>query len=239
MKLWIGTSGYSYPEWKGSFYPADLKAAGMFGYYAERFPSVEINATFYRMPTESMIAAWLRNAPAGFRFTLKVQKSITHTRRLKDCADVLSVFLGSAEKLGDLRAALLFQVPAFVKKDVPLLREFVARVPREVRPAYEFIDPSWHSDEVFSVLSEAGAALCISDSEKQATPFAATTSWGYLRLRDEGYKRRDLEAWYARIKEQKWQEAFVYFKHEDAGKGADFALKLREIDGQKVSRRRR
>jgi uncharacterized protein YecE (DUF72 family) len=230
MKLWIGTSGYSYPEWKGSFYPADLAQKGMFGHYAEHFRTVEINATFYRMPTDQLIAGWVKGAPAGFRFTLKVQKSITHTRRLKDCADPLAVFLDRADKLGDHRAALFFQVPPFVKKDVPLLREFVARVPRELRPAYELLDPSWHTDEVFGVLADAGAALCISDSDKQATPFEATASWGYLRLRDEGYTRKDLAKWHARITAQKWEEAFVYFKHEDAGKGADLAQKLQAID---------
>lgn len=229
MKLWIGTSGYSYPEWKGSFYPADIKAANMLGHYATRLSSVEVHSTFYRMPTDEMIAGWIKGAPEGFRLTLKAPKVLTHTRRLKDSEQPLGVFLEQAEKLGDRRAALFFQVPPFVKKDALLLKEFASRVPRGFRAAYELIDPSWHTDDVFTILADAGAALCASDSLKWPTPFIATTSWGYLRLRDEGYRRADIKEWHSRIVGQKWEEAFVYFRHEEAGKGARFALQLKGI----------
>lgn len=235
MRLWIGTSGYSYPEWKGSFYPSDLSAAKMFGYYSERFPTVEINATFYRMPTDKLVLGWVAQAPAGFRFTLKAPKVITHIKRLKDCADSLSFFLGRADKLGTSRAALLFQLPPFLKKDVPLLTDFLAGVPREQRAAFEFRNATWHSDDVYTALSDAGAALCIADSEKLTTPLVATAPWGYFRLRDEGYERADVARWHAQITAQKWEEAFVYFKHEDAGKGAQFGVWLKEIDAERAA----
>lgn len=231
MRLWIGTSGYSYPEWKGSFYPQDLATKKMFGYYADRFPTVEINATFYRMPTDKLVLGWVEQAPATFRYTFKAPKVITHIKRLKDCADSLTFFLGRASTLGDKRAALLFQLPPFMKKDVPLLTEFLASVPREMRAAFEFRNATWHSDDVFTALSDAGAALCIADSEKLTTPLVATAPFGYFRLRDEGYERADVARWHAQIVAQRWDEAFVYFKHEDAGKGAQFGTWLQEIDG--------
>ncbi|MFO0593483.1 MAG: DUF72 domain-containing protein [Polyangiaceae bacterium] len=231
MRLWIGTSGYSYPEWKGSFYPSDLSAKKMFGYYAGRFPTVEINATFYRMPTDKLVLGWVDQAPEGFRYTFKAPKVITHIKRLADCADPLSFFLGRADKLGGKRAALLFQLPPFMKKDVPLLKAFLEMVPREHRAAFEFRNATWHADDVFTALSDAGAALCIADSEKLTTPLVATTSWGYFRLRDEGYESGDIARWHAQITAQKWEEAYVYFKHEDAGKGAAFGLQLKKIAG--------
>lgn len=232
MKLWIGTSGYSYPEWKGSFYPPDLATAKMFGFYSERFPTVEINATFYRMPTDKLVDGWVKGAPPGFRYTFKAPKVITHIKRLKECNDSLTFFLGRADRLGAHRAALLFQLPPFMKKDVPLLKDFLALVKSEHRAAFEFRNETWHDDAVFTALSDAGAALCVADSEKMTTPLVATTSWGYFRLRDEGYHRADIAKWHGQIAAQKWDEAFVYFKHEDSGKGAEFALQLKEIAGQ-------
>jgi uncharacterized protein YecE (DUF72 family) len=231
MKLWIGTSGYSYPEWRGSFYPAGLAPAKMLGHYAGHFRTVEINATFYRMPTDKLILGWVGAAPEGFRFTLKAPKVLTYTRRFKDCAQPLAVFLEQADKLGAHRAALLFHLPPFFEKDVPLLREFLTLLPRGHRAAFEFRHASWLDDEVYTALSDAGAALCISDSEKLPTPFVATTTWGYVRLRDDGYERKHLARWHASITAQKWDEAYVYFKHEDAGKGAQLGQKLRKIAG--------
>ncbi|MEZ4312544.1 MAG: DUF72 domain-containing protein [Polyangiaceae bacterium] len=229
MKLWIGTSGFSYPEWKGSFYPEDLPAKKMFGFYAGRFSTVEINATFYRMPTDKLIDGWVAAAPEGFRYTLKAPKTITYIKQLKECEQPVSFFLGRAERLGAHRAALLFHCPPYLKKDVPLLVEFLKMIPREMRAAFEFRSSTWHDDGVYTALADAGAALCISDSEKLTTPLVATTDWGYLRLRDEGYSRDDLARWHAQITAQKWREAFVYFKHEDAGKGAVLAGQLGEI----------
>lgn len=229
MKIWIGTSGYSYPEWKGAFYPADLPTTKMFGFYAERFSTVEINATFYRMPTDKLIDGWVKAAPSGFRYTLKAPKIFTFTKRLKDCAQPLEFFLGRAARLSDKGAALLFHLPPHLKKDVPALKDFLAMVPRAARAAFEFRSTSWHDEEVYSALADAGAALAISDSEKLTTPLIATTSWGYLRLRDEGYGPVEIARWLDQIRAQKWEEAFVYFKHEDAGKGAMFATQMSEL----------
>jgi uncharacterized protein YecE (DUF72 family) len=185
------------------------------------------------MPTDKLVKGWLDTAPAGFRYTLKAPKVITHIKRLSAAsADAVSFFLGRADKLGDLRAALLFQLPPFMKKDVPLLKEFLGLLPRHHRAAFEFRNATWHDDEVFTALADAGAALCVADSDKLTTPLVATTSWGYLRLRDEGYGREEIARWHAQITAQKWDEAFVYFKHEDAGKGAEFGMQLKEIAGQ-------
>ncbi len=231
MKISIGTSGYSYPEWKGSFYPAELPAKKMFGFYAERFSTVEINATFYRMPTDKLIDGWVSAAPPGFRYTLKAPKLFTFSKRLVDCEQPLEFFLGRARRLGDSKAALLFHLPPYMKKDVPVLRSFLALVPRDLRVSFEFRSATWHDDEVYSALADAGCALCISDSDKLATPLVATTTWGYLRLRDEGYGPADIARWHEQIRAQKWDEAFVYFKHEDAGKGAVFAAQMKELAG--------
>lgn len=232
MRLWIGTSGYSYAEWKGSFYPSDLAATKMLSYYAERFPTVEINATFYRMPTDKLLAGWMKQAPEHFRFTLKAPRYISYSKRVEESADAIKFFLGRGEKLGKNRAALLFQLPPLVKKDVGLLKDFLVHLPRDARVTFELREPSWHSDDVYTALADAGAALCISDSEKLTMPIVATTTWGYFRLRDQGYERADLEKWHAQITSQKWEEAYVYFKHEDAGKGAQFGGWLQEIDGR-------
>lgn len=229
MKLWIGTSGYSYAEWKGAFYPANLPATKMFGFYAEHFATVEINATFYRMPTDKLIDGWVKAAPDGFRYTLKAPKLFTYSKHLVGCEQPLDFFLGRARRLGAKGAALLFHLPPYMKKDLPVLKAFLAMIPRDVRAAFEFRSPTWHDDDVYSALADAGCALCISDSEKLTTPLVATTTWGYLRLRDEGYGPAEIARWHEQITAQKWDEAYVYFKHEDAGKGAHFAQQLKEM----------
>lgn len=231
MKLWIGTSGYSYAEWKGSFYPASLAATKMFGFYSERFSTVEINATFYRMPTDKLIAGWVNAAPEGFRYTLKAPKLFTYSKHLLDCEQPLEFFVGRARNLGENRAALLFHLPPYLKKDVGVLKAFLALLPRDLRCSFEFRNAGWHDDEVYSALADAGAALCISDSDKLTTPLVATTTWGYLRLRDEGYGPAEIARWHEQITAQKWSDAYVYFKHEDAGKGAQFAQELKALAG--------
>lgn len=231
MKLWIGTSGFSYAEWKGSFYPEKLPATKMFAYYSERFSTVEINATFYRMPTDKLISGWVNAAPEGFRYTLKAPKLFTYSKRLVDCEQPLEFFAGRLRNLGDRRAATLFHLPPYLRKDAGALRAFLALLPRDLRCAFEFRSDTWHHDEVYTALADAGAALCISDSEKLTTPLVPTTTWGYLRLRDEGYGSADLARWHERITAQPWTEAYVYFKHEDAGKGAQFATEMKALAG--------
>lgn len=229
----IGTSGYNYPEWKGSFYPADLPAKKMLPYYADRFPTVEINYTFYRMPTPKLIAGWREQVSATFRFTLKAPKRITHDKRLRaaDVADSLTAFITAASELGPQRAALLFQLPPNFKKDVPLLNEFLSLLPPKTVAAFEFRNASWLDDEVYDALRARNIALCIADSESRETPLIATADYAYLRLRDEGYGDAEIAQWAATAKKlsETAKDVFVYFKHEDEGKGAAFGLEMMKL----------
>lgn len=228
--IFVGTSGFSYPEWKGSFYPPDLPAAKMLDYYAVRFSSVEINNTFYRLPNEALLAGWASATPAGFVLSLKAPRRITHVARLRDCADTLEAFLQRAHVLGPKLGVILFQLPPFFRKDVAVLSEFLAALPRGTRAAFEFRHASWHDDEVFAALSAHNVALCIADSEKTSTPLVPTADFGYLRLRDEGYADADLARWAEAVVQHhaQWRDTFVYFKHEQEGKGPELAAGLVE-----------
>jgi uncharacterized protein YecE (DUF72 family) len=226
--IWVGTSGYNYPEWKGSFYPPTLPTAKMLPYYAERFPTVEINYTFYRAPTEKITERWSRATPEPFKLTLKAPKQITHDARLRDCGDTVRQFLDIAATLGPKLGALLFQLPPNLKKDVGLLDAFIERFPPRVCAAFEFRHVSWLSDEVFERLRARNLALCVADSETLSTPVEITAEYGYFRLRDEGYTQDDIARWAGVIRERTtaWADVFVYFKHEEEGKGPEFARLL-------------
>jgi uncharacterized protein YecE (DUF72 family) len=220
----VGTSGFNYPEWKGTFYPATLPASKMLPYYAGRFDTVEINATFYRMPTEKMLAGWAAQVPEPFRFSLKAPRRITHDRRLEDCAELAAHFVTTARTLGDRLGVLLFQLPPYARKNRETLAGFLAALPPRTRAAFEFRHESWWDDEIADLLEECGAALCVADSEDRHTPFRATADYGYLRLRDEGYDQAQVAAWAGRAAgEARWRETFVYFKHEEQGLGPAFA----------------
>ena len=225
MHVHVGTSGYNYPEWRGTFYPEKFSASKMFGYYSERFRTVEINYTFYRMPTEKLIAGWAAQAPEGFRYTLKAPKRITHDRRLANCADETAFFTNCALQLGGKLATLLFQLPPTMKCDAARLGDFLATLPKGLKTAFEFRHDSWLNDDVYQRLHDAGAALCIADFGDKTTPLQTTARYGYFRLRDEGYQDADIARWADAVVAQsgKWDEAFVYFKHEDEGKGPAFA----------------
>ena len=226
----VGTSGYNYPEWKGAFYPADLPAKKMLPYYAGKFPTVEINYTFYRMPTPKLIAGWREQVPPSFRFTLKAPKRITHDKRLRpaDVGESLHGFITAASELGPQMAALLFQLPPNFKKDLPLLNEFLSLLPPKTTAAFEFRNPSWLEDDVYDALKARNVALCIADSETRETPMVATADYAYLRLRDEGYDDGDIAKWTEAAKQlnEGAKDVFVYFKHEDEGKGAAFGLQM-------------
>src|SRR5436190_5543397 len=230
MNLYVGTSGYSYKEWKGSFYPEDLSDKQMLHYYGERFRSVEINNTFYRMPKASVLEAWAQEVPSEFKFVLKAPQRITHMQRLKDTGDSMSLLLKTAAVLGGRLGPLLFQLPPYLKKDVPRLREFLPLVPREQRCGFEFRHESWFDDEVLGLLREHRVALCIAEAEDGVeAPFVSTTDWGYLRLRRPDYGDAELKAWGDRVRQQNWQDAFVFFKHEDEGKGPQMAKRFLEL----------
>jgi uncharacterized protein YecE (DUF72 family) len=226
--LWVGTSGYNYPEWKGSFYPTDLAAAKMLPYYAARFPTVEINYTFYRMPTEKLVAGWAAQTPSPYQFTLKAPRRITHDSRLKDAGDSVERFCSVASTLGDKLGALLFQLPPFLRKDVPLLDAFLPHLPAGVRAAFEFRHASWFDEEVFERLAARNLAVCVADSEKLSTPVRVTADYAYFRLRDEGYQPDDIKQWAETIAREtgSCRDVFVYFKHEESGKGPEFARLL-------------
>jgi uncharacterized protein YecE (DUF72 family) len=226
--LWVGTSGYNYPEWKGSFYPADLPAKKMLPYYAERFPTVEINYTFYRMPTEKLVSGWADTVPSPYKFTLKAPRRITHDSRLTDCADAVARFCAVAATLGDKRGALLFQLPPFLRKDLALLDRFLPTLPEGTPAAFEFRHASWFDAEVHARLSERNLALCIADSEKLSTPVRVTADFAYFRLRDEGYTPADIRRWAGTIHRETsaCRDVFVYFKHEEQGKGPELAARL-------------
>jgi len=231
MRIHVGTSGYNYPEWRGRFYPEDLPAKRMFGHYAQRFHTVEINYTFYRMPTPKTTEGWRAQAPEGFTYALKAPRRISHDRRLKDCAELLAFFCDSARGLGPHLGPLLFQLAPTFKADVARLAEFLALMPPDVRPAFEFRHESWLTDEVYRLLADHRAALCIADFGDKTTPLVATARHGYFRLRDEGYTPVDLQRWVNEIAahEADWDDAFVYFKHEEEGKGPEFAAAFRAM----------
>jgi len=226
--LLAGTSGYSYKEWLGHFYPDKLPASEMLRYYAEHFSTVEINNTFYRMPAESMLAQWVQQVPDRFRFTLKAPRRITHEQRLRESESNVAEFLRRTEVLGDKLGALLFQLPPYLKKDLPRLRDFLALLPSGREIAFEFRNVSWQDDEVYETLSGRGAILCVTDTDEGDTPFVATSDCGYVRLRRTHYDDRELEAWAAQIAAKKLPKAYVYFMHEDEALGTRFARRLNE-----------
>ncbi len=226
--IWVGTSGYNYPEWKGSFYPADLATAKMLPYYAARFPTVEINYTFYRMPSEKAVSGWAAQTPSPYALTLKAPRRITHDSRLKDCADTVQAFCEVAALLGPKLGTLLFQLPPNLRKDVPRLSAFLESLPTGVRAAFEFRHESWFDDEVLKVLRDRNLALCVADSDRLSTPVHVTADYAYFRLRDEGYTEDDIAQWADTIARETagCRDVFVYFKHEEQGKGPAFARLL-------------
>jgi uncharacterized protein YecE (DUF72 family) len=235
MSLYVGTSGYSYKEWKGPFYPTDLPDAQMLRYYAERFRTVEINNTFYRMPKTSVIEAWAAEVPPGFRFVLKASQRITHFQRLREVGDTLGYLLRAAGALGEHAGPLLFQLPPNLKKDAARLRDFLQLLPAGTRAALEFRHASWFDEEVFGLMRDHQAALCTAEAEDDlVVPFVSTADWGYLRLRLADYDDAELQAWVERVEAQGWQDAFVFFKHEDAGKGPLLASRFLQRAGPRA-----
>jgi uncharacterized protein YecE (DUF72 family) len=226
--IWVGTSGYNYPEWKGSFYPTDLPAAKMLPFYAARFPSVEINYTFYRMPNEKVVAGWAAQTPSPYKLTLKAPRRITHANRLKNCGELVNAFCRVAGTLETKLGALLFQLPPTAKKDVPLLDAFLAELPPKIVAAFEFRNASWFADDVFARLTQRNLALCVADNEKLSTPLVVTADYAYFRLRDEAYTADDISRWADTIAREtaSCRDVFVYFKHEEGGKGPEFAKLL-------------
>jgi uncharacterized protein YecE (DUF72 family) len=230
MKLHVGTSGYSYKEWKGNFYPEDLPAKEMLAYYSQRLPAVEINNTFYRLPQPGMIENWKQQVPPRFRFSIKASQRITHIKRINNVADETKYLLETVALLEDRLGVVLFQLPPNMKKDTGRLKAFLDLLSTEVRAAFEFRHETWFDDEVFSLLRAKDCALVVSDTdEKPLTEIINTAKWGYLRLRRTAYDESDLVEWMKRVTARKWKDAFVFFKHEDEGVGPKLAAQFLEL----------
>ena len=216
-KLLAGASGYSFKEWKGTFYPETMKPEGMLAFYSERLPTVEINNTFYQMPKAAVLETWARTAPEPFRFAIKASRRITHMSRLKadSAADSVAFLYRTLASLGAKRGPVLFQLPPFLKKDLPRLADFLPLLPTGHMAAFEFRNDSWFSDDVYALLKGAGAALCLSERADNAPPpLVETAPWGYVRLRLENYSDADLQEWARRLGETGWRQTYVYFMHE-------------------------
>jgi uncharacterized protein YecE (DUF72 family) len=233
MTLYVGTSGYSYKEWKGSFYPEKLPAKEMLPYYATRLPAVELNNTFYRMPQAAMVESWKAQVPDNFRFSVKASQRITHFKRLKEAGDETKYLLNTVSALEDRLGVVLFQLPPNMKKDIERLESFLNDLPATAPSAFEFRHPTWFDDEVLELLRRHNRALVVSDTDDlPANRIDKTADWGYLRLRRVNYSDEDLAEWLARMNAQDWKTTFVFFKHEDEGTGPKLAAKFLRLAGE-------
>lgn len=230
MNLHVGTSGYSYKEWKGSFYPEKLPAKEMLPYYASQLSAVELNNTFYRMPQQTIVDSWKAQVPDSFRFAVKASQRITHFKRLKEVEQDTKYLLETVGALKEKLGVVLYQLPPNMKKDLERLQNFVKNLPSDVRSAFEFRHPTWFEDDVLEVLKNQNLALCISDTDDlPVTHIDRTADWGYMRLRRVNYSKEDLAEWSNRIKAQDWKTTFVFFKHEDEGTGPRLAREFINI----------
>lgn len=227
MALYVGTSGYSYKEWKGSFYPETIPAKDMLAYYASRLHAVELNNTFYRMPQPSMIESWKAQVPANFRFSVKAPQSITHFRRLKDAAPQTRLMIKTVSALEDRLGAVIFRLPDDFKKDLGRLEKFLKKLPAGVPVTFDFRHTTWFDNDVLALLRSQNRALCVSDADVMcADDIVKTADWGYLRLRRERYSDAVLKKWIKRVRAQDWKTTFVFFKHEDEGTGPKLATRF-------------
>jgi uncharacterized protein YecE (DUF72 family) len=233
LNILVGTSGWSYKEWKGSFYPAKLPAEEMLRFYAGRFPTVEVNNSFYRIPAERVLAGWADQVPEQFRFVLKASRRITHNNRLSDEDGSLGYFLRAVNPLGQRLGPTLFQLPPTFQKDLGRLEGFLDKLPKRWAAALEFRHASWFDDQVYDLLRSRGVALVAVDedeAEGPGSPLVATASWGYVRLRRVLYDTAALREWATRLQEQRWNEAYVFLKHEDGSPtGPAAAAEMEEI----------
>jgi uncharacterized protein YecE (DUF72 family) len=231
MRIYVGTSGYGYKEWKGKFYPEKISPKEMLRFYAERFGVLEINNTFYRMPTESLLTSWAEQVPDDFVFAFKAPQVITHLKRLKNVGEETEHLFRTLNVLGAKLGPVLFQFPKNFHANPVALKEFLTLVPRAMSCAFEFRSPSWLDGEIPDLLREKGCSLCIADSEENpTTEIINTAPWGYLRLRRPDYTDAELSQWMKGIVSQKWKKAFVFFKHDEEGaKGPEMAIRFHDL----------
>ncbi len=242
MKLFVGTSGYGYDEWKGKFYPEKISPKEMLRFYSERLGAVEINNTFYRMPKAYALSAWAEQVPDDFVFAIKAPQVITHLKRLRNVEEETEYLFSTLSILDRKLGPVLFQFPKSFYADPTALRDFLDLIPKEMSCAFEFRSPSWINAEVLDLLRKKGCSLCFSDmDEHPAGEITSTAKWGYLRLRRSDYTDADLSEWIGKIFSQKWEKAFVFFKHEDEAKAPAMAIRFRELadSGAKNSKARK
>lgn len=226
--LHVGTSGYSYPKWKGSFYPRDLASTQFLAFYADRFSTVEINNTFYRFPTETLLIGWRDGTPDRFSFAIKANQRITHKGRLKGVQELTADFVERCHRLDDKLGPILFQLPPYLRRDDRRLTHFLASLPPGPRYAIEFRHESWYDEATFCALRDAGVAFCVAEAEETAAPRLATAEFAYLRLRKESYQPKELRDWRSWIEEQlkRGRDVYAYLKHDEAGVSPELALRL-------------
>lgn len=229
MDVLAGTSGFSYREWKGAFYPEEISAGDMLSFYADRLPAVEINHTFYRLPRESVLEAWADQVPEGFRFVIKASRRITHFKRLKSAEDETGYLLRAVSVLGERLGAVLFQLPPNMRRDLERLDSFISGLGDPGRATFEFRHPSWFDEQTYDCLRSHGAALCIADTDEGDAAIVSTAPWGYLRLRKSEYDDTALSDWATRVGDAGWERAYVFFKHEDGASGVVAAQRLMEL----------
>ena len=231
MNFYVGTSGYSYKEWKGSFYPQNLAAKDMLTYYASKLPAVELNNTFYRLPQPGMIENWKSQVPEDFRFSVKASQGITHFRRLKDAGYATKLMLERISPLEDRLGVVLYRLREDMEKDLKLLETFLKQLPAHPPAAFDFRHSSWFDDDVYQLLRSENRALVVSDTDElPASHIDKTADWGYVRLRRVRYSTADLKKWSSRMKAQDWKTAFVFFKHEDEGTGPRLASQFIDLN---------
>jgi uncharacterized protein YecE (DUF72 family) len=230
MKIYIGTSGFGYKEWKGMFYPEKIPPKEMLRFYSERLKTVEINNTFYHMPTQGLLTSWAEQVPDGFVFAFKAPQIITHLKRLRNVEEETEYLFRTLSLLDSKLGPVLFQFPKSFHVNRPLLESFLDLIPPHSSCAFDFRSPSWHEIEILDLLHQRGCSLCLEDTDDGPTQeITSTTSWGYLRLRRSDYTETDLAQWIGRISLQQWERAFIFFKHEEEALGPQRAVRFQEL----------
>jgi uncharacterized protein YecE (DUF72 family) len=236
MKIYVGTSGFAHKEWKGKFYPEKISPKDMLRFYAERLNTVEINNTFYHMPKESVLTSWAGKVPDDFVFALKAPQVITHMKQLRNVFEQTEYLFRSLSVLDRKLGPILFQFPKSFHADRPALEDFLPLIPGTASCAFDFRSSTWLEGGILDLLRERGCSWCIEDTdENPVEKMISTAPWGYLRLRRSDYTDADLSQWAERVLSQKWESAFVFFKHEDEAKGPEIAMRFHELIDSKHS----
>lgn len=230
MNLFTGTSGFSYKEWKGIFYPEKLPDNKMLNYYSQKLKAVEINNTFYRMPKSNVLESWKNQVEPGFKFAIKASRRITHFKRLKETEDECDFLFKNLQILDDNLCCILFQLTPNLKIDVERLEKFLKLIPTNIQAAFEFRHESWLDDRIFNLLCRENCSLVITETDEEPEAnFIATADWTYLRLRRSQYTNIELQERMSKIKSTSWKNVFVFFKHEDEGTGPALAKKFNDL----------